>query len=147
MQISFVMLLFFDQISERGKSFQGGNCLKGAPPCPPPPPPPWKKARLQICHTLYCAPTVSFRHARYCYANLNSNSVTLYFGHMLTFYFGYACYHTPYLSTLLLICQALYCTPTLCFGYTRHSTARPNTSPWTCWTLYCNPSTLLLICS
>ena len=35
MQISFVMLLFSDQISGRGKSFQGGNCLRGALPCPP----------------------------------------------------------------------------------------------------------------
>ena len=33
-QISFVMLLFADQISGRGKSVQGGA------PCPPP----WKKA-------------------------------------------------------------------------------------------------------
>ena len=34
-QISFVMLLFLDQISGRGKSFQGGaNCLRGVP-CPP----------------------------------------------------------------------------------------------------------------
>ena len=42
MQISFVMLLFSDQISGRGKSFLGGtNCLRGAPL----PPPLWKKAR------------------------------------------------------------------------------------------------------
>ena len=40
MQISFVMLLFSDQISGRGKSFQGANCLRGAPPSPL-----WKKAR------------------------------------------------------------------------------------------------------
>ena len=40
MQISFVMLLFSEQISGRGKSFQGGaNCLRGAPPAPL-----WKKA-------------------------------------------------------------------------------------------------------
>ena len=39
MQISFVMLLFSDQISGRGKSFQGGqtasggaNCLRGGAP-------------------------------------------------------------------------------------------------------------------
>ena len=35
MQISIVMLLFSDQISGWGKSFQG-NCLRGAPPAPPP---------------------------------------------------------------------------------------------------------------
>ena len=39
MQISFVMLLFLDQISGRDKSFQGANCLRGAPL-----PPLWKKA-------------------------------------------------------------------------------------------------------
>ena len=34
MQISFVMLLFSDQISGGGKSLQGGNCLRGGrPPC------------------------------------------------------------------------------------------------------------------
>ena len=34
MQISFVMLLFSDQISGRGKSVQGeAKCLRGAPPC------------------------------------------------------------------------------------------------------------------
>ena len=33
MQISFVMLLFSDQISGRGKSFQGANCLRGAQAC------------------------------------------------------------------------------------------------------------------
>ena len=36
MQISFVMLLFSDQISGRGKSFQGGKLPQGAPPSPPP---------------------------------------------------------------------------------------------------------------
>ena len=35
MQISIVILLFSDQISGRGKSFQGANCLRGAPPFPP----------------------------------------------------------------------------------------------------------------
>ena len=35
MQISIVILLFSDQISERGKSFQGGKLPQGAPPCPP----------------------------------------------------------------------------------------------------------------
>ena len=46
MQISFVMLLFSDQISGRGKSFQGGKLPQGGAPCPPPP---WKKARLFRC--------------------------------------------------------------------------------------------------
>ena len=35
MQISFVILLFSDQISGRGKSFQGANCLREHPPAPP----------------------------------------------------------------------------------------------------------------
>ena len=35
MQISIVILLFLDQISGRGKSFQGAAyCLRGAPPAP-----------------------------------------------------------------------------------------------------------------
>ena len=34
MQISVVILLFSDQISGKGESFQGGaNCLRGVPPC------------------------------------------------------------------------------------------------------------------
>ena len=33
MQISFVMLLFSDQILGRGKSFLGGQTVSGAPPC------------------------------------------------------------------------------------------------------------------
>ena len=37
MQISFVMLLFSDQISGRGKSFQGGQTVSGGRPLPPPP--------------------------------------------------------------------------------------------------------------
>ena len=38
MQISVVILLFSDQISRRGESFQGGaDCLRGAPPRPRPP--------------------------------------------------------------------------------------------------------------
>ena len=41
MQISFVMILFSDQISGSGKSFRGTNCLRGASPAPLPP---WKKA-------------------------------------------------------------------------------------------------------
>ena len=32
MQISFVLLLFSNQISGRGKGFQGANCLRGRPP-------------------------------------------------------------------------------------------------------------------
>ena len=36
MQISFVMLLFSDQISGRGKSFQGGQTASGGRPLPPP---------------------------------------------------------------------------------------------------------------
>ena len=39
MQISIVMLLFSDQISGRGKSFQGGKLPQGRPPAPL-----WKKA-------------------------------------------------------------------------------------------------------
>ena len=35
MQISFVMLLFLDQISGRGKSFQGGQTASGGHPLPP----------------------------------------------------------------------------------------------------------------
>ena len=43
MQISFVMLLFSDQISGRGKVSEGGaNCLRGAPPLPPL----WKKSSV-----------------------------------------------------------------------------------------------------
>ena len=34
MQISFVMLLFLDQNSGRGKSFQGGQTASGGTPCP-----------------------------------------------------------------------------------------------------------------
>ena len=34
MQISFVMLLFLDQISGTSKSFRGANCLRGRPPAP-----------------------------------------------------------------------------------------------------------------
>ena len=41
MQISFVMLLFSDQISGRGKSLQGGKTASGGRPLPP-----WKKARV-----------------------------------------------------------------------------------------------------
>ena len=37
MQISFVMLLFSDQISGRGRSFQGDKLPQGAAPAPPPP--------------------------------------------------------------------------------------------------------------
>ena len=33
--ISIVMLLFSDQISGRGKSFQGGETASGGAPCPP----------------------------------------------------------------------------------------------------------------
>ena len=36
MQISSVMLLFSDQISGRGKSFQGGKLPQGGAPCPSP---------------------------------------------------------------------------------------------------------------
>ena len=43
MQISIVILLFSDQISGRGKKFQGENCLRGAPPAPL-----WKKAIISI---------------------------------------------------------------------------------------------------
>ena len=36
MQISIVILLFSDQISGRGESFQGGQTASGGrPPCPP----------------------------------------------------------------------------------------------------------------
>ena len=35
MQISIVMLLFSDQISGRGKSFQGGQTASGGAPLPP----------------------------------------------------------------------------------------------------------------
>ena len=35
MQMSFVKLLFSDQISGRGKSFQGGKLPQGGAPCPP----------------------------------------------------------------------------------------------------------------
>ena len=39
MQIPIVILLFSDQISGRGKSFQGGKLAQGAPPAPL-----WEKA-------------------------------------------------------------------------------------------------------
>ena len=51
MQISIVILLFSDQISGRGKSFQGGQTASGGrqtasggAPCPL-----WEKARLEFC--------------------------------------------------------------------------------------------------
>ena len=44
MQISFVMLLFSDQISGRGNNFQGGKLPPGASL-----PPLWKKASLIAC--------------------------------------------------------------------------------------------------
>ena len=51
MQISFVMLLFSDQISGRGKSFRGGGKLpQGGAPCPPL----WKKASIINCHLMSC---------------------------------------------------------------------------------------------
>ena len=40
MQISIVILLFLDQISGRGKSFEGGKLRQGGAP-----PPLWEKAR------------------------------------------------------------------------------------------------------
>ena len=40
MQVSIVILLFSDQISGRGESFQGWQTASGGAP-----PPPWKKAR------------------------------------------------------------------------------------------------------
>ena len=40
MQISIVILLFLDQISGRGKSFEGDKLCQGGRPCPL-----WKKAR------------------------------------------------------------------------------------------------------
>ena len=54
MQISFVMLLFSDQISGRGKSFEGGKLPQGGAPL-------WKKART-IEHTEMLTYTIN--HAR-----------------------------------------------------------------------------------
>ena len=45
MQISIVILLFSDQISGRGKSFQGGETASGGHP---PAPPLWKKASIKF---------------------------------------------------------------------------------------------------
>ena len=42
MQISIVILLFSDQISRKGKSFQGGQTTSGRHPLPPL----WEKASL-----------------------------------------------------------------------------------------------------
>ena len=48
-QISFVMLLFSDQMSGRGKSFQGGKLpQRGVPPAPPPPPVEESQRRLRV---------------------------------------------------------------------------------------------------
>ena len=44
MQISIVILLFSDQISGRGKSFQGSKLPQGGTPCTPL----WKKASIKF---------------------------------------------------------------------------------------------------
>ena len=47
-QISFVMLLFSDQMSGRGKSFQGDKLPQGGVPPAPPPPVEESQRRLRV---------------------------------------------------------------------------------------------------
>ena len=48
MQISIVMLLFSDQISGRGKTFQGSKLPQGAPPLPPP----VEESQNEVIHSI-----------------------------------------------------------------------------------------------
>ena len=67
---SIVMLLFSDQISRRGKSFQGGKLPQGAPPAPC-----GRKPELQLLDETISLPEPKFLIMWNCVNNISCKKV------------------------------------------------------------------------